>query len=99
MLGNSQDFSSTALAPFVSQKQNKKEKFIATAGRKTMRYERNYPPVKGELAAVIFVVRKREHMLGFRNFWLITNSSALKRQCSNQGNMALLAQRLGEFSF
>ena len=37
----STDFSSTALAAIVSQKQNGEEKFIAAVGRKTTKYEKN----------------------------------------------------------
>ena len=72
------DFSKEALAVIVSQKQDGKEKFIAAAGRKTTRYEANYASVKGELAAVIFAVKKFEHLLRFRKFRIITDSAALR---------------------
>ena len=72
------DFSSEAIAAIVSQRQDGEEKFIAAAGRKTTKYEANYPSVKGELAAVIFAVKKFEHLLRFRKFQIVTDSAALK---------------------
>ena len=72
------DFSCEAIAAIVSQKQNGEEKFIAVAGRKTTKYEANYASVKGELAAIIFAVKKFEHLLRFRKFRIITDSAALR---------------------
>ena len=72
------DFSCEAIAAIVSQKQNGEEKFIAVAGWKTTKYEVNYAYVKGELAAIIFAVKKFEHFLHFRRFRIKTDSAALR---------------------
>jgi hypothetical protein len=72
------DFSQEAIAAIVSQEQEGEEKFIAAAGRKTTKYEANYASVKGELAAVIYALRKFEHLLRFRSFVLQTDSAALR---------------------
>ena len=72
------DFSSGAIAAILSQMQEGEEKFLAAAGRKTTIYERNYASVKGELAAVIFALRRFEHVLRFRHFKLLTDSAALR---------------------
>ena len=68
------DFSRTTLVTIVSQKLNDEETFIAATGRKTSKYER----IKGKLAAVIFALRKFEHLLRFQKCRLITDSSALR---------------------
>ena len=72
------DFSCEAIAAIVSQKQNSEEKFITMAGWKKTQYEANYLSVKGELAAIIFAVKKFEHLLHFRKFRIITDSAALR---------------------
>ena len=72
------DFSAEAIAVVVSQKQEGVEKFIAAAGRKCTKYEQNYPSVKGELAAIVYALRKFEHLLRFRKFLLHTDSAALR---------------------
>ena len=72
------DYSAEALAVVVSQVQDGQEKFIAAAGRKCTRYEQHYPSVKGELAAVIYALRRFEHLLRFRKFLLHTDSAALR---------------------
>ena len=73
----STDFSATNLAGVLSQKQEGRERMIATCGRKTTSYERNYSSTKGELSAVIFSVRRFEHVLRFKKFILLTDNSAL----------------------
>ena len=40
-------------------------------------YERNYASMKGELCAVIYGLRKFEHILRFKQFKIRTNNSAL----------------------
>ena len=71
------DFSKENVAGILSQVQNGQEKFIAAAGRKTTKYERNYHSTKGELSAIIYALRKWEHILRFKQFWLWTDSKAL----------------------
>ena len=72
------DFSCENVAAILSQRQEGEEKFIAAMGRKTTRYERNYASVKGELAALVWGLRKFEHILRFRPFIVNTDSAALK---------------------
>ena len=72
------DFSGLGLGAVLSQVQNGKERLIAAASRKASKYERNYSSFKGELAAVIFGVRKFHHMLCGRKFVAITDHAALK---------------------
>ena len=47
------DFSADNIAVILSQQQEGQERFIAAAGRKTTRYERNYHSAKGELSGII----------------------------------------------
>lgn len=72
------DFSAENLGAILSQIQEGKERMIATAGRKTTKFEANYGSVKGELAAIIFGLRKFEHILRFRRFIINTDSGSLK---------------------
>jgi len=62
------DFSKENVAGILSQVQNGQERFIAAAGRKTTKYERNYHSTKGELSAIIYALRKWEHILRFKQF-------------------------------
>ena len=71
------DFSKKNIAAILSQKQGGQERFIAAAGRKTTKYECNYHSCKGELAAIIYGLRKFEHILKFRRFVIHTDSKAL----------------------
>ena len=72
------DFSCDAIAAIVCQKHNGEEKFIAVAGRKTTKYETNYASVKGESSAIVFAVKKLEHLLRFTKFRIIMDSAALR---------------------
>ena len=71
------DFSKENVAAVLSQVQGGQERFIAAAGRKTTKYEKNYHSCKGELAAMIYGMRKFEHILKFRKFMMWTDSKAL----------------------
>ena len=71
------DFSAKNVAAILSQKQDGKERFIGAAGRKTTKYEKNYHSCKGELAAIIYGLRKFEHILRYRKFVIHTDSKAL----------------------
>ena len=71
------DFSKKNIAAILSQKQGGQERFIAAAGRKTTKYECNYHSCKGKLAAIIYGLRKFEHILKFRRFVIHTDSKAL----------------------
>ena len=72
------DFSATAIGGVLSQQQDGEEKFIASAARKTTKFEANYGSVKGELSAVVYCLRKWEHILRYREFVINTDSAALR---------------------
>ena len=96
------DFSCEAIAAIVSQTQNGEEKFIAAAGRKTTKYEANYASVKGELAAIIFAVKKFEPLLRFGRFRIVTDSAALrylKTMKSSRGIWFRWLQELESFQY
>ena len=71
------DFSKENVAAILSQVQDGQERFIAAVGRKTTKYEKNYHSCKGELSAIIYALRKYEHILRFKKFVLWTDSKAL----------------------
>ena len=71
------DFSQENVAAILSQVQKGQERFIGAVGRKTTKYERNYHSCKGELSAIIYALRKFEHILRFKKFVLWTDSKAL----------------------
>ena len=71
------DFSKDNVAAILSQVQDGQERFLAAAGRKTTKYERNYHSCKGELSAFVFGLRKFEHLLKFKKFIVWTDSRAL----------------------
>ena len=52
------DFSAKGMSAILSQEQNGKERLIACAGRKCSKPEQAYASIKGELAAIIVVLRK-----------------------------------------
>ena len=62
------DYSRTAVAAVLSQVQGEKERLIAAVGRKCTTGEANYPSWKGELAALVFGIRKFNHILSFKKF-------------------------------
>ena len=72
------DWSQKNIAGILSQVQEGQERFIAAHGRKCSKHEANYPSTKGELAAVIAMCRKWDHILKYRKFILNTDSRALK---------------------
>lgn len=72
------DWSKKAVGGVLSQEQDGAERMLACVGRKCTKHETNYASVKGELAALIFSVRKFEHLLRYRPFIVRTDSSALK---------------------
>ena len=72
------DFSGLGLGAVLSQVQDGAERLIAASSRKATKYERNYSSFKGELAALVYGIRKFHHMLVGRNFVAITDHAALK---------------------
>ena len=72
------DFSALALGGVLQQVQGGQRRFIAASGRKTTAGEKNYPPTKGELASIIHILRKHEHLLRFKKFKIYTDHQPLK---------------------
>ena len=62
------DWCIEAIGVVLEQEQDGQVRFIAAAGRKTTPGERNYPPTKGELSAIIYALRKFEHILRYKKF-------------------------------
>ena len=71
------DFSAENLGAVLTQVQEGQERLIGVAGRKTTPYERNYHSTKGELAAVLYGLRKFEHILRIREFILYTDNASI----------------------
>ena len=74
------DFSVLAIGVMLSQKQDDKEQLIAAAGRRTTPGERNYASWKGEYAALVYGIRKYEHILSYKTFVVKTDSMTLCHQ-------------------
>ena len=72
------DYSGTALSAILSQNQGGKERLIAAGGRKCTAGESNYASWKGELAALVYGVRKFHHILSYKKFLVVTDNTALK---------------------
>ena len=60
------DFSGKAVGVTLSQIQTGQEKLIAAAGRKNTTGEQNYASWKGEYMALVYGIRKFEHILSFK---------------------------------
>ena len=52
------DFSMNNLGPVLEQVQDGQKQFIAAIGQKTTAGGNNYSPMKGELAAIFYALRK-----------------------------------------
>ena len=72
------DFSALAFGGVLQQVQDGQRRFIAASGRKTTAGEKNYPPTKGELASIVHILRKHEHLLRFKKFKVFTDHQPLK---------------------
>ena len=72
------DYSSSNMAAVLSQKQDGHEVFLGCAAKKCGTAESNYPPHKGELAAVILGLKKFEHILRARQFVIRTDSKCVE---------------------
>ena len=96
------DYSGKAISAVLSQQQAGGEKLIAACGRRTSSYEKNYPSFKGELAAIVFGIRKFEHLCKYATFEVHTDASAL-RHLKTLKNPTGILQRylevLSAFSF
>ena len=92
------DFSSAALGAVLSQRQGGAERLIAAAGRKTTTAEGNYPAWKGELAAVIYGLRKFHSILSYRRFVLNTDSSVMQSLHNLRPAVKIVSRWLTELS-
>ena len=98
----SSDWSCDNVSAVLSQVQDGQERLIAVFGRKTTSGERNYPPWKGELSAMVYGIRKAEHILRYRPFIANTDASALThltRLKSLTGILARWLQELQTYNF
>ena len=73
------DFSAKGMSAILSQVQNGKERLIACSGRKCTPPEQSYASIKGELAAIIYGLRKYESFLRYNtHFFLVTDSACIR---------------------
>ena len=96
------DYSGVAQAGVLSQVQGGKEKFLACVAKKNNEAERNYPSYKGELAAIIFTLRRFEHILRAKKFVVRTDSGPLQylKTCKKTtGIFARFHNYLSTFNF
>ena len=96
------DWSRDNVSAILSQVQDGQERLIAVFGRKTTKGERNYAPWKGELSAMIYGIRKAEHILRYRPFIANTDASALvhlRRLKALTGILARWMQELQTYNF
>ena len=96
------DYSSTAIAAILSQQQDGAERLIGAVGRKTTGPEKRYPSWKGELAAIMYGIRKFAPILSYRRFTINTDSKALtyfnSLKC-NAGMVSRWAEELQAYDF
>ena len=96
------DFSGTAQAGILSQVQGGREKFLGCVAKKNNEAEKNYPSYKGELAAIIFTLRRFEHILRAKKFIIRTDSGPLQylKTCKKtSGIFARYHNYLSTFNF
>ena len=77
-------------------------RFIDTAGRKTLAYERIYHSSKGELAALHFAVNRWEHLLRAKPFIVLTDSKTVENWTTMKdpgGVIRRWLERLSLFDF
>ncbi|MCP3668390.1 MAG: hypothetical protein GY696_38875, partial [Gammaproteobacteria bacterium] len=61
-------------------------------GRKTTDTEKRYPSWKGEASAIVFRIRKYQHILSFKKFIINTDSSALRQLKSLKKTTGMLSR-------
>ena len=86
------DYSSRAISAILSQCQDGKERLIAAVGRKTTDPETRYPSWKGEMAAIMYGIRKFHGILSYRSFQINTDSSALLQMKSLNASTGMVAR-------
>jgi len=86
------DFSGKAVGVTLSQVQNQQEKLIAAAGRKNTSGEQNYASWKGEYMALVYGIRKFEHILSFKPFEVRTDSMTLTYRPNIRPTTGILAR-------
>merc|ERR1712208_269151 len=96
------DFSKNCLGAVLTQVQEGKERLLSASGRKCTKYESNYSSWKGELAAVLFALKKFRHILLYRKFILHTDNTGVTylQSCkAPKGIVFRWLQELQEFDF
>ena len=86
------DFSAEAIGVLLEQEQEGQMKLIAAAGRKTTPGEAHYASWKGEYAALVYGIRKFEHILSFRPFVVKTDSKTLTFRSNIRPMTGILAR-------
>ena len=71
------DYSCKAMGAVLSQLQQGKEHLIGCAGRKCTPGEANYPSYKGEMASLVFGIKKFARILSFKKFIVYTDNNCL----------------------
>ena len=71
------DFSQHAMGAVLSQVQSGEEKMLNCASRVCSKHERNYVAFKGEIGALVYGLRKFEHMLRYKPFLVRTDNTCL----------------------
>ena len=90
------DWSGEAIGVVLSQVQGGKERMLACGGRKCSPGETRYASWKGELAALIYGLRKYSHILSFKPFTVVTDASALKHLTTLKQTKGIVGRWLEE---
>jgi transposase InsO family protein/dUTPase len=86
------DYSCRAISAILSQVQGGEERLIAALGRKTTDPETRYPSWKGEMAAIMYGIRKFHSILSYKSFQINTDSSALLQMKSLNNSTGMVAR-------
>ena len=69
------DWSAKAIGALLKQEQGGQERLIACISRSNNKSQRNYSAWKGETLAIVYALKKFEHILSYRPFIIRTDSS------------------------
>ena len=92
------DYSRDAVGHVLQQVQGGERRLIAAGGRKTTTGEKNYPPTKGELAAIVHALRSHEHILRYKKFIIYTDHKSLEWLHSMKNPRGIFARWLMELA-
>ena len=95
-------FSNAAIGGCISQKQGGKERVIAYMAKRLTGSQKNYPPTKGELLAILVCLKHFDYYLQHRKFVLRVDHSALvsiRTMDAPKGSVARWLDALANFEF